>query len=264
MNLDRLDNEIEDDEFVGFLTDMEKFKIIEELSDEILISVVKDQINNINLDSYQRNNHLDIFEKRYQNVVNYYKNNDILIEELNNVRDDYYGQIEKELNKVFGIYIDEELTDRYLIIKALYSHFVLNNKAVYINFLLKFIEDNRQSLINIKETSKSVEAFILKKKYKNKELINLLSNLYPIVDYILELELEPSLILKNTFEEGEVNSFIIHNNLSKIHLADDFSEKFLNCIKKNRNNYFIVVTNLLQILKQRYQLELNVREGVVL
>lgn len=243
-----IDNE---DVFTGSLTDSERNEILDEVSDDVLISIIKDQISNED-DSYNNIDHISSLEKRYNNIVTYYSSDPELLLMLVDRRDKFYKEIEKALTEKLSITIDEELNDRYLVIKALYNHFILNINDTYLNFFMKFIENNKKTLINLKEQGKSIDAFALKKKIKNKDLITLLSNLYPIIDYIIDLELQSSFVFKSTFEEGEVNSFILNNNISKIILGDDFVYNFLGRLKEERNNYFKIALSLQTMLYEKY------------
>lgn len=241
-------------ELPGFLTDSEKNSILEELSDELLINTVKDQIKNNTFDLFEKKGHIELFEKRYSNTLNYYQDNPELVQELTELRDRFYMQIESCLEQRYGIKIEEDLSDRYLIINAIYSHLVVNSKNTYINFFLNFIQNNRSTLATVTDIKKSVDTLILKKKFKNKEILNILTNLSPIIDYIMNLELDPEEILRLSMEEGEINSFIIYNNISRILFDSTFRDNFMNTIREDRSNYFNLLSSLRQLLTDDFKL----------
>lgn len=240
-------------ELPGFLTDSEKHLILEELSDELLINTIKDQIKNNSFELLEKKGHISLFEKRYINTLNYYKDNPDLVQQLEELRDNFYTQIEECLAERYGIRIDEELSDRYLLINAIYSHLVVNRKNTYINFFLNFIQTNRSSLATITDIKKSVDTLILKKKFKNKEILGILTNLGPIIDYVLNLELEPTEILRLSMEEGEINSFFIYSNMSKIQADNTFCDKFMDTIREDRTNYFNLLSTLRQLLTDEFR-----------
>lgn len=237
----------------GSLTDSERFNILESLSDEILIESIKDQIMSNKFELFEKESLIDIFEKRYSNVLNYYKDDVSMTQELDELRTKFFLEIEKSLYNRFGISINEDLSERYLILKSLYNHLVLNNKDSYVNFFLDFINKNKDSITTSIEATKSIESFVMKKQNMDKDIITILTNLHPIVNYIMDVELDNIDVFEATLEDGEVDSFIIKSNISKLTLDNSFRDKFIDVIKGNNHNYFITVTSLHQALLDALQ-----------
>lgn len=229
----------------------EALTLIDSLTDELLLENIYEQIrNSINIDN--GNNYIETFETRYNTLITRYEETE-LGTTLKATSEEFYNNINNELNKEKGIQSNIDLSINKLIIKTLYEFFVLDYKENLINFLFNYIYRNKKSIIaNYEDDKKTVDYISLKKILKNKSDIIILSNLYSIVNDISNMDIDYKDLIQTIIEDdpSEMNNYILHNLLvkkeftDKIFIEKDFVSKFLLPLRMKQDGYAQVISKL--------------------
>lgn len=212
-------------------------EIMYSLSDDFLLRNVISQINNIDIDNTE--NYLDIFNSRYDYVIEKYNEENEIVSQLREIKYDFYMDIFNELTKHFLMCSLRPETDGnkfYQLIYNVYVFFILRHKENLVDFYVNYIFENKNNLIveyKSKVNKKDLEIMSLKKIVNNINNAVLITALEDIIegiqldnfnDYFLTLKL----ITKNELDE-EVNFNICNmfiNYPDEVILKNTFHKRF--------------------------------------
>jgi hypothetical protein len=238
---------------IGFddvITPQEQTVLLNNLTDELLLENIYDQIETPILDLYDPTNFIDVFESRYKFLSVRFKDTPDFIIALNDTRRHFYISIFDKVCNKFGFEIDLTTERTYVITKVLYEFFILNYKENILNFITEYITENKKSLVaSFDDGSKNLDLVSLKKVFKNKNDAVILSNIYRIIDIITRQELSAKNILGliTQVDPSEFSNFFIESLFIKddvVSIKDSFSNVFLNVLIKKGDGYTKIINEL--------------------
>jgi hypothetical protein len=239
---------------IGFddvITPQEQTVLLNNLTDELLLENIYEQIEKPIMDLYDPTNFIDVFESRYKFLQMRFRETPDFISALNDTRRHFYISIFDKINARFGFTIDLTTEMIYPITKALYEFFILNYKENIETFIIQYIQENKKSLVSsFDDGSKNLDLISLKKIFKNKNDAVVLSNIYRIVDMIINQELPAKNILELivSADPSESTNFFINRIFIEEEMEVDvekgFSGIFLDNLIRKSDGYTKIINGL--------------------
>jgi hypothetical protein len=184
---------------IGFddvITQQEQSVLLNNLTDELLLENIYEQVDTPFLDLYDPTNYIEVFESRYKFLNMRFKDVPDFLSELNDVRRSFFINVLDRINKKFRFTIDSESETMYVITRVLYQFFILEYKQNVRTFIIEYIQENKKSLVaSFDDGSKNLDLIAMKKTFKNKNDAIIMSNIYRIIDLIIKQELPAKNIL---------------------------------------------------------------------
>lgn len=163
-------------------------------------------------------------------------------EELISMKEDFSIFILKEMDMKFNLGVDfDNLSDSEIhdVARNCYEFFVININENISNFLLNYINANKNSLCEMFDDEykrKDVTTINMKKITKNKDDVLILSNLNSVINHILDLEHYPEDFMELAIEPGEYTGSFIKDYVDSFKLAGNFVYNVLNEVKYAHND----------------------------
>lgn len=236
------------------LSDLEKKDIINNLTDDLLIENILEQIAKPSVNFFNMTNYIEIFKERLTYLKNIYKENNEFLNDLKDIEIKFYDEIFTAICKKFNITTDDSNLNIIDITEYLYIFFILNYKENLIYFYTDFIIKNKESLakaFNEKEMDvKKISVTSLKKIFSNKNDVTILASLRNIIDFINNdedidnLELIENICCSDI--EEATNYFIKKSFIDDMSLAvnKDFVKIFLSPIINKTEGYSFIITEV--------------------
>lgn len=232
------------------ITPQEQTVLLSNLTDELLLENIYDQIETPILDLYEPTNFIDVFEVRFVFLNERFRDVPDFITSLNDTRTHFYTSIFNKINGKFGFTITVSSEKAFTVTKALYEFFILNYKDKIKTFIVEYIKENKKSLINsFDDGSKNLDSIALKKIFKNKGDALILSNIYRIIDLIIKQDLPAKNILSlivrtdsSEFTNFFINNLFIQDEVVEIHSS--FSKVFFNVLIRKGDGYTKIINEL--------------------
>lgn len=188
---------------------------------------------------YRKKDHITTFLNMYE----YSKENADLSEdeEMDNVielRDDFYSFMQKlfkdYLNIGFVDFDDESEEDQDNLIHFTYRYFIMNIKKNFVSYILNWIEDHKEVLMDADDDKKKdVTSMSFKKEITDPTDIYILSNLSDIIDMTLN-ELVEDVLIDEFFEkcgdEDCLETRIVSNAFENMKITGNFVEKYVDML----------------------------------
>lgn len=146
------------------------------------------------------------------------------------------------LDKKFMLGIDLNSISDYEakdMAKNCYNFFIVNLRENIKNFIFNYIVNNKMSLSMLFDEEykrKDVTTINMKKKFKNKEDVLILSNLLDVINHILNLEFDPVDFVELCSEPEELVADYIKNATSSFIISGNFVPSVLNELKFSHND----------------------------
>lgn len=189
------------------ISDCERDEISSKLSDEIIISNIRDQLNSPILLNSADNNILKYFDERYDYIVKAYSSDKTLIDNCKEIRKNIYTEICNKIIERFNIttslldFTDSD--DFYFYVRELYRFFIINYKINLISFFKNYIISNKKELIkNYKGESdkKDLSFKSLKNLFKSNDNIFVVYNYENIINDFINMNEDYEIIFKSLIE----------------------------------------------------------------
>lgn len=188
---------------------------------------------------YRKKDHITTFLNMYE----YSKENADLSEdeEMDNVielRDDFYSFMQKlfkdYLNIGFVDFDDESEEDQDNLIHFTYRYFIMNIKKNFVSYILNWIDDHKEVLMDTDDDKKKdVTSMSFKKEITDPTDIYILSNLSDIIDMTLN-ELVEDVLIDEFFEkcgdEDCLETRIVSNAFENMKITGNFVEKYVDML----------------------------------
>jgi hypothetical protein len=240
--------------------------MLDNLADELMLENIKEQITD-RIQSENLINYINIFEERYNFLIEKFMECPEILNQLRDFKNAYFIEINNLLYDKVGVKANEEDSNYILITKAIYEFFVLSYKENLINYFFNFIFKNKQSIVAKyeEEDKKTVDAISLKKTLKSKNDITILTNIFAIVNDILNTESDYHNLIDLIIEDdpNEKTNFIIKNLINeseftnKIFVSDDLVQKFFKPLLDGEQNSTSIYFNLQTLI---YDYSINKQE----
>lgn len=239
----------------------ENIVMLDALADELMIANIKEQINASLLFSSNPVNYLEKFDSRYNFLLNRHKDNPDLVRNIKDVKEKFYFEVNREIEKKFDIKVNFDSKVNSFIVKCLYEFFILGLTDNLITFLYNLIIKNKKSLsMEFEDNKKSIDHAALKKILKNKGDIVILTNIYSIVSTLAEPEYDYKDILRIIIEEdpNEKNNYMISQLMLKddsyenLEIGNDFSARLLSPVRQREGDYNQIIIKLQAMLYENF------------
>lgn len=175
----------------------------------------------------------DVFKKMYENDPD-------IIREIDLNLHDFITFVIQRINDRFDLGLDIEgiLLDGDLVetSSALYEYFIVRYKKNIIKFFTNFIMDHRKILYDeFNDTNKKdVSTLAYKKQIKSKEDLVIITNLNSIINYIIDLNVDPIVFISYSASMDNYEAGIITNMISNNRLVGNFISDYFNaCIDEH-------------------------------
>jgi len=153
--------------------------IIEQINDPISIQV----------------NYITTLLDKCDIVKNQFVDNSEVIKEIDTNLRSIFELILREMNEKFrlGVSVNESDDDIIKLGEALYTYLILRYKKNVSRFIYRYILKNKKEFIEKFDTTKKkdITSLALKKQFKNKDDIILITSLPKIIKHIMGLDIEP-------------------------------------------------------------------------
>lgn len=163
-------------------------------------------------------------------------------QEINEIEDEFNKFLIDKLNDKFNLDIDLYALEDYQIsemAKNCYEFFVINLRENLKRFLFNYIMDNKLQLAEMLDGEykrKDVTTLNMKKSLKNKEDVLIMSNLIDVINYILDLEFDPSDFIEWCSEPGEVCSEYIKEATNSFLISGNYVPAMINELRYSHND----------------------------
>lgn len=211
------------------------------LLSEMPLSLMKENIMSQFEDplEYRKKDHITTFLNMYQ----YSKENANIYEdeEMDNVielRDDFYTFMQKlfkdYLNIGFVNFDDKSEEEQDNLIHFVYRFFIMNIKKNFVGYILNWIDDHRDILMDVDgDKKKDVTSMSFKKEITDPIDIYILSNLSYLIDMILD-ELVEDVLIDDFFEkcsdEDCLETRFVSNTFDETDISGNFLEKYVDML----------------------------------
>lgn len=168
-----------------------------------------------------------------------YGENPDAVQNINKLTVDFFSFIIEKIDERFSLGIEVDYDNIQETIETgivLYNFLILRYKKNVTKFLYKFISKNKKKLVEEFDKyakKKDVTTITLKKKIKNKDDVLIISNLPIIINYIMNLDIEPLDFLKYSCNDEYYEGSYIKNFINAGKLVGDFIEDYLDIIQKD-------------------------------
>lgn len=246
MDYDLMDIGTEDD----FLDENEQKLVLMNLTDELLVENITEQIKNPHTIFYQQTNYLDIFEERYKYICERFKDTPDLIASVQEARTSFFQKVYKLIAEKFNCSIDgiEEDLNMFLLTRVMYEFMILNYVDNVKKFVLQYISINKKSLAKNYNKVKNLDVTALKKTLRNEADILVIANIYNVVENIINLDLGIDDICKYIIDDdqSEYNNYFINKYFieDQVLISDSFSDVFLSILKKDNDQYYKMISEI--------------------
>jgi len=236
------------------ITDKEVEEVISSLSDDVILSSIKDQIDNIDINICNTTYFLSYFATKYQVLLDKYHENDELCKKIKLVKQNLYMNIKSYMENKFAFTVEfpeyMTLEDQYNYITILYEFFVLRHQNNNIALVSGYIQQEFKSIIRHykAELDKKDLTYTNMNKNMDKDMIVILCKLPEIID---DMQIDvPEALLNYIISEDphEYDNSVILSLIEQykaIIFGDNFVENALNRIKNNPSFYLYMRTELL-------------------
>jgi hypothetical protein len=260
----RMDNmDLDKIGFDDVITPQEQTVLLNNLTDELLLENIYEQIEKPILDLYDPTNFIDVFEDRYKFLSTRFRETPDFISALNDTRRHFYVSIYNKICKKFGFSAELNTERIYVVTKVLYEFFILNYKENIMTFITEYINENKKSLISSFEDGlKNLDLISAKKIFKNKGDAVIVSNIYRIIDLIIKQELPAKNILElivrvdsSEFTNFFINALFIQDDT--VAIESEFSNVFFDILIKKGDGYTKIINELQMELFNLFPKKIN-------
>lgn len=225
---------------------------VEMLLDSLSLGVMKDNmIQQISGNVSSQQNFLSIVIEKFEKILESVEDPDVS-REIKQEIVEFCRELISIIVDEYGLFYDEDYTgsmDCVEILSTLYSFFVLRNKEYATEFLINYIQQNKQRLmedLRDPEEEKNIDITTVSNKKKNlqKDNVWILSNIEMITNYIVnqDISAEQFLYAVNDgdyyivrlieyFEEDKLGGDFVSQYLSKV--VGDYSSDTATEIRNN-------------------------------
>lgn len=232
------------------------------MTDELLIESINEQIESPHSIFYETTNYIDVFETRYKYLSERFRDTPDFINSLVEARHQFFLDIFNKIKKKFDFEVDEFETEdnMYIMTRVLYEFLILEYVPNIKNFVLQYINVNRKSLVATFETkTKNLDSISLKKVLKNKADAIIIANLYSIIEDLTAIDFSTEDVLSYivSYDESEYNNYFMNKYFieDKALVSNKFTGKFLSVLKKGNDNYHRIVNEIQLELLQNSNLK---------
>lgn len=236
----KIEYEVESDESELILTEDETDNIINNLKDELILESIIQQIKHPFDNSYGNTDYLNIFETRYNYLIDVYKDSTTFISKISYVREVMYSEIFNTIIKKFNLSYTDNGLDVVEYTKYLYNFFCLDYKDDLINYFVNTILKNEKSIASSLSDpmySKTLSANALKKVLKSRNEAVIIANITEVIKNIVQSDMDNLVIIKSICDDDIADATKFYIN--KFFLVD-FS---ISPSKDFKNIYFSIILN---------------------
>lgn len=189
-----------------------KTNIINYLSIEMLLDMMKDQVEIVSSD--RTVDYLESFDTKYAFLLDELSEEDEAISELNQLRNNCYTSLFTYICEKFGIEVnflysllDEE---RFFYIKSMYRFFILDIKETLINYLYQTIIIESKNIISQYKSTTNVKeiGYMILKKELSKENSILIYNVENYLEFLEISGIED--FIEDTLKNSELELYEIN------------------------------------------------------
>ena len=235
----------------GSLEANEQELLLLNLTDELLVESITDQINNPSSIFYDKSNYLDTFNTRYNYINTRFKDVPDLLQAVKEAKSEFYANVFKQICDKFGLTLDEDINenDMYVMTTVLYEFLVINYVDNVTGFVIQYILNNKKSIIeNFANKDKKLENISLNKKVKNSNDVIILASMYKIVEHIISLGLTTNDILRYIIsaDEGEFNNYFMNKYFvqEEVITSTKFDDVFFSVLNKENDSYMRMINEI--------------------
>jgi hypothetical protein len=146
--------DLEKDELDDLLEEMDlddEFSLMSSSSEEILVKMIREQIQNRKLTLGTLPNLFEIIKQRFNFLNLTSENNPDLLNRIKSRRKEIFSMFLKEIANAFNLILDTEQyeidLDLEKILSNVYEFFIIENKKVYELLVQSYINSNREEII---------------------------------------------------------------------------------------------------------------------
>lgn len=181
----------DDDEYIR-TSDLDIEMLLAELPFNLTKENIIEQINDplsIQVD------YITTLKDKCEIVKQQFSDNSEVIKEIDIKLRSVFDLVIREMNYKFSLHASLEQTDEDIIKmgESLYTYLILRYKKNISRFIFRFILKNKKELIEKFDTTKKkdITSLALKKQFKNKDDVILITSLPNIIKHIMNLDIEP-------------------------------------------------------------------------
>lgn len=185
-----------------------------------------------------RVNYVDAVNDIFRELRTQYAEDPEVLSTVNSYISDFYSFIIHETDQKFDLGIDTETfeTADYLQVgTAVYNFIILRYQKNITKFIQRYIAKNKKALVEHfdRETKKKdVTTIATKKKVKNKDDALIISNLPSVINYIINIEVEPAIFISYASNDELYEASILQDLIRTGRMLGNFTEKYLDHIRE--------------------------------
>jgi hypothetical protein len=232
------------------ITPNEQIVLLSNLTDDLLLENIYEQIATPILDLYEPTNFIDVFESRYKFLSARFHDTPDFLTALSDTRRFFYVNISGRICGKFGFELDLSDERLYMVTKVLYEFFVLNYKENIKTFIIEYVTENKKTLVStFDDGSKTLDLVSAKKIFKNKGDAILVSNIYRVIDLIIKQDLPVRGILEPIVkaDSSEFTNYVVDELFiqgDSVHVDGKFSRTFFDVLIRKGDGYTKIVNDL--------------------
>lgn len=170
---------------------------------DLIIEHIRAQINR----SYGSINYLNTVSDKLSYMETEYEDDSDTIFKINEMRVMVFSEVAEILKEFFNIDLNIDYNfpkEAEEIVSDLYQFFIVNSRKTTLKFLNNFIKEQKKTIVEeleLTKPNKDVVTTSYRKKLKSVD-VKIISNLYEVVDHILNLEVPDDRFLEYTRNES--------------------------------------------------------------
>ncbi len=202
---------------VFFNEDMSSNIEIEMLLVDLPIELIKENVRSQIERVYGNINYLNIVSDKLKLIEDQYEDTDIKMR-VNDIRNTFFKEIIDIITEKFEIDVNIDFSDAYEtenVAMDLYVFYIVELRRNTYKFLLNYIKDRKKDIVetlNLSKPKKDVTTISVRKKLKSID-VKIISNLYEVVDYILDIGIDDAEFLEYT-RNSDISDLYNNNTIS--------------------------------------------------
>lgn len=182
-------------EDIASITEIEEF--LADAPIELLLENIRSQISS----TYCSVNYMNVYSDKLELIEEQLEDDSDIVRLVNDQRNSFFSKVIDIIDENFSVravidYDDPKYTES--VATELYEFFIVDIRKNLSRFFYNFIQENKKRIVedlDISKPKKDVITTSVKKNLKGND-IKIISNIYEVIEYISELEIENDVFLE--------------------------------------------------------------------
>lgn len=236
-------------------------KSVEDLLDSLSLDIMKDNIKQqIYEESDSRRDFLDTVLTKFQFIISNGDFDEDVRDTINTEVHDFCTEIIDYIVSRYDLMYEEQPSSVMDVAETLYKFFVIQKESNTKDFLIKYIDENKQSIVDGLGLEKGTDVMSLASSHKTDDVndIKIISNVDAIMNYIVSLKISTEEFLEVLSCDGEYYSSKFKEFVDSDMINGDFVSEYLSDVINDYDSVYS--TNIRNEIRMYFGLRNNEME----